>query len=192
LKQAVPLSRYLAFALIALGGCALDLATKRWMFANLESDGQTWWIWDGVFGFQTSLNEGALFGFGQGLWPLFAALSVIAAVGIFTWLFLVGAARDWLLTIALAFVTAGILGNLYDRLGLWNDTFHGHQMGEPVHAVRDFILVMIGRLHWPNFNLADSSLVCGAALLLWHAIFTKVEDGEKSADEEQSVKQLRS
>ena len=104
---------------------------------------------------------------GQGFWPLFAALSVAAAVGIVVWLFALGAARDWLLTVALALVTAGILGNLYDRLAL-----HGlvGLAGAPIHAVRDFIVMFqIGQWHWPNYNLADSSLVCGAALLVWHA-----------------------
>ena len=125
------------------------------MFARLgmpDHSVQPQWIWKGVFGFQTSLNEGALFGMGQGLWLLFAALSMAAAVGIFLWLFAAGAARDWLLTIALAFVTAGILGNLYDRLGLpgfvWHDSYH--VPGQSVHAVRDFIHVMIGRWPWPR------------------------------------------
>ena len=44
-------------------------------------------------------------------------LSVAAAVGILWWLFWAGAARQWLLTVALGGVTAGMLGNLYDRLG---------------------------------------------------------------------------
>ena len=139
------MSRYLVFFALALGVCAADLASKRWMFAHLGMPGfrGPWWIWKGVFGFQTSLNEGALFGMGQGLWPLFAALSVAAAVGIFIWLFPAGAARNWLLTIALALVTAGILGNLYDRLGLpgfgWPAGDPVHLPGAPVHAVRDFI-----------------------------------------------------
>jgi signal peptidase II len=185
LKHSVPLSRYLAFFSLALVVCALDLATKSWMFAHLV-DGQVWWLWEGVFGFQTSLNEGALFGVGQGFWPLFAALSVAAAVAIVLWLFGAGAAEDWLLTIALAFVTAGILGNLYDRLGLpglvWNDAHH--VVGAPVHAVRDFILMMIGRWPWPTYNIADSSLVCGAGLLLCHALFTKAEGGGRKAEGE--------
>jgi signal peptidase II len=117
------------------------------------------------------------------MWPLFAALSVGAAVGIFVWLFAAGAARDWLLTVALALVTAGIFGNLYDRLGLpglvWNN-------GQPVHAVRDFILMMIGPWHWPTYNLADSSLVCGAALLVCHALFAKAEGAARKAEEEQT------
>ena len=85
------------------------------------------------------------------------------------------------MTIALALVTAGILGNLYDRLGLpgfvWPRGDPGHLPGTPVHAVRDFILVMIGRWPWPTFNLADSSLVCGAGLLVWHAFFSEGAEG---------------
>jgi len=183
LKPAVPLNRYLVFFTLAAGGCALDLWTKSWMFAKLGMPGpesRTWWLWEGVFGFQTSLNEGALFGMGQGFTLLFAALATGAAIGIFVWLFAARAAHDWLLTIALGFVTAGIFGNLYDRLGLpglvWNNAFRAHLPDEPVYAVRDFILVMIGRWPWPTFNLADSSLVCGAALLIFHALFTKADD----------------
>ena len=189
MKQAVPPSRYVVFFSLAIGVCAIDLATKSWMFARLGAGpgGPTWWLWDNVFGFQTSLNPGALFGMGQGLTLLFAALSVGAAVGIFVWLFPVGAARDWLLTIALAFVTAGILGNLYDRLGppglVWPDGYPGQEPREPVYAVRDFILVMIGDWPWPTFNVADSSLVSGAALLMWHALFAKTEGEGRQAED---------
>ena len=88
------------------------------MFPERGLDGRTWWLWHNVFGFQRSLNPARLFGLGQGYWPVFAALSVAAAVAIFVWLFFVGAARDWLLCVAMGLVTAGILGNLYDRLAL--------------------------------------------------------------------------
>jgi signal peptidase II len=147
---------------------------------------ETLWLWRNVFAFQTSLNEGGLFGVGQGMTRLFALLSVVAAVAILYWLFAAGAARYWLLTIALGIVAGGIFGNLYDRLGLpglvWNSFHPGHLAGEPVYAVRDFILVMIGRWPWPNFNLADVSLDSGAALLLWHALFTKAEAGTKNEE----------
>ncbi|HJT34978.1 MAG TPA: signal peptidase II [Pirellulales bacterium] len=165
--KAVAANRYVVFSAIAVVGCALDLATKHWVFAALgRPGGRTWWIWEGIFGFQTSLNEGALFGMGQGKVWLFAALSVAAALGIVYWLFVAGAARDRLLNVALGCVMAGILGNLYDRLGFWSlpDGPAGR-----VHAVRDWILVKYQTWVWPNFNLADSFLVCGAALLVWHA-----------------------
>jgi signal peptidase II len=183
----VPLSRYIVFFSLASGGCALDLTTKTWMFNRLGfgPDGQTWWLWTDVFGFQTSLNRGALFGMGQGMTPLFAALSIAAAAGILAWLFFVGAARDWLLTIALALIIAGIFGNLYDRLGLpglvYPEGYPGHLAGEPVYAVRDFILMVFWGWPWPTYNLADSMLVCGAAMLVWHAFFVKAEGGQQAA-----------
>ncbi len=178
MKQAVPLSRYLVFFALAVGVCALDLATKTWMFAWLgtpEPPREPWWIWKGVAGFQTNLNEGALFGMGQGLWVPFSIFALAAAVGIVLWLFWGGAAHDRLLTVALGLITAGIFGNLYDRLGLpgltWRFAFGNHAAGDRVHAVRDFILVRFGDWSWPTFNVADSALVCGAALLAWHAFY---------------------
>jgi signal peptidase II len=180
--KAVPARRSIVFLLIAIVGCALDLITKRLVFDWLGQPGPnsfTHWFVKNFIGFQTSLNEGALFGLGQGMVPVFAVLSVLAAVGIFAWLFYGGAARDWLLTIALGCVMGGIFGNLHDRLGLmnlvWATAGEYHNVGDPVHAVRDYVLVMIGRWPFPNFNVADSLLVCGAILLFWHAFRTKRE-----------------
>jgi len=177
--KAVPTSRYAWYAVIAVAGCAVDLATKSWMFNWLgPPDGRIWWLWKDRVGFQLSLNQGALFGMGQGMVALFAVLSIVAALGIFYWLFFLGAARDRLLTIALSTVTAGILGNLYDRLG-WHGLRQAH--GEAVYAVRDWILVMIGTWPWPTFNIADSLLVCGAAALIWHS-FREGRQGETVAE----------
>ena len=159
-------SRYATFVAIAAGGCAADLLTKHWAFDRLGMPGgPTHWLIPEYFGFQTSLNQGALFGLGQGQVWLFALASVVAAIGILYWLFVVGAAHDAWLNVALAAIMGGVLGNLHDRLGLWADP----QQTEPRYAVRDFILVQYREWVWPNFNLADSLLVCGAALLVWHA-----------------------
>jgi signal peptidase II len=163
------------FAIVALG-LAADLSTKYWAFQHLGlPGGQTDWLWQDRVGLQTSLNEGALFGLGHGGVPVFVTLSVVAFFGILVWLFYAGAARNWFVTIALGCVNAGLLGNLYDRLALhglqWPLGYPGHEAGGPAHAVRDFILVMIGTWAWPNFNLADSLLVCGAILLIAHAVF---------------------
>ncbi len=182
--RAVPINRYLVFILIAGGGVAADLATKRYMFDWLGMPGgRTFWIWDKVFGFQTSLNEGALFGLGQGMVWLFSLLSVAAALAIVWYLFAAGAAKQWILTVALAGIMAGILGNLYDRSGrprlVWNYTSDFHKVGDPVFAVRDWILVLFGTHRWPNFNIADSLLVCGALLLVCHAFFVKGNSDEQ-------------
>ncbi|MBL8814541.1 MAG: signal peptidase II, partial [Planctomyces sp.] len=111
-----------------------------------------------------SLNEGALWGMGQGFAPVFALLSVIALVGIVYWLFFKGAAQSAWLTTALGLVTGGTLGNLYDRLALHGVAFPNRT--EPAQAVRDFLHFIIGSFDWPIFNLADSFLVIGAMMMM--------------------------
>ncbi len=173
-------NRLVVFLLIAVAGCAFDLWTKSWIFAELAGpEREAIVLWPGVFSLTTSLNEGALFGFGQGMTMLFAGLSVVAAIGILYWLFYLGAAYDWYLTIALASIMGGIFGNLYDRLGLpglrWNDP---NRMGEPVYAVRDWLHFRLvsddGRLlfDWPVFNIADMLLVSGSILLVLYGFRT--------------------
>ena len=64
---------------------------------------------------------------------------------------------------------AGIMGNLYDRLGLW--VVPGREE-ERLPEVRDWILLRYGEFSWPNFNVADSLLVSGAILLMWQSLRT--------------------
>ena len=172
---AVPANRYFVFLTLAIAGCAADLATKNWIFDRLGAPGpdqaDPLVIWPGVFALTTSLNEGALFGIGQGMTPVFAALSVVAAVGIVYWLFVTKAANDLWLTVALGAIMAGIFGNLYDRLGL-HHLMRRIPGEEPqrIYAVRDWMHFKIeGVIDWPVFNIADALLVCGAAMLMWHA-----------------------
>jgi signal peptidase II len=150
-------------------GCSLDLITKEAVFrwrGLPRADGE-WWIVEPYFGIETSVNRGALFGMGAGYWWVFATLSIVALIGILIWLFVFRAAIDRWLNVALGLVSGGILGNLYDRLGLWDATglpadFH--------HGVRDWILFRYGEWTWPNFNVADSLLVTGAIMLVVHAL----------------------
>jgi signal peptidase II len=174
--SAIPFSRYFLFGVPALIGFATDLATKAWCFSSPHlRDGGIYWLWEGHIGIQLSRNLGALFGIGQGGFGWFAALSIAAAIAIPVWLFWFRAASDAWLTLALGCVMAGVLGNLYDRLGLSGDAWYpGAAMPEAVHAVRDWILWQVNdRWRWPNFNIADSFLVTGVAILLLHAFLNK-------------------
>jgi signal peptidase II len=159
--------RALLFGVLSIGGFAIDIGTKSWIFDRLgPPSGEVEWIWRPYFGLETALNQGALFGIGQGQVGLFATLSCLAAAAILYWLFVAGGARDLLLTLSLGSVMGGVAGNLYDRLGLWwTADFEGH----PQHAVRDWITLRYGDWVWPNFNVADMLLVCGASLLVLHA-----------------------
>jgi signal peptidase II len=67
--------------------------------------------------------------------------------------------RISLTTVALALVFAGALGNVYDRVA------YG--------SVIDFIEVHIFNYHWPDFNVADSAIVAGAALLLLESLLPR-------------------
>ena len=173
----MPISRVALFFLPCLIGAIVDLATKSYMFANhfdptsYSEQQKHWWI-DGVFGIQTSTNPGALFGIGGGYSWLFAIFSVVALVGILVWLFVFRAMQDRWLTFALGLISGGILGNLYDRVGL------GYVTGYPIEIknnVRDWILFELDGVRffdpWPNFNIADSVLVAGAIMLFFHAFF---------------------
>lgn len=174
----VPASRHLVFWTLAIAGLAVDLGTKAYMFRQPElRAGNVWWLWPGHAGFQLSLNEGALFGLGQGGVWAFAACSLAAAVAIPAWLFLGRGAVDVRLTAILGTIMGGVLGNLYDRVGLpgldWGD-FRPDRAGEHVYAVRDFVLLAWHwdddwqkRVVWPNFNVADALLVCGAMSIVF-------------------------
>lgn len=165
-------SRIALFVVPAIAGLAADLVSKWWMFSRPElRRGDIWWLIQDYAGFQLSLNEGALFGMGQGLVWLFAAFGIVAAFALPIWLFRFGAANDALLTFALGCVMAGILGNLYDRLGL-----HGEQL----QAVRDWILLQWGaEYRWPNFNIADALLVLGAGIVFYRSLFLPDQSAEK-------------
>ena len=90
-------------------------------------------------------------------WGLIA-FSLLAAVVVLIVLVRLGN-RITLTTVALALVFAGALGNVHDRIA------YG--------SVVDFIEVNIFGYHWPDFNVADSSIVSGACLLLLDSLVPK-------------------
>lgn len=170
---------WLVFLIVAATALAGDLVSKEVVFRvlGMPGMGQRVVLIPGIFVLETNLNEGALFGMGQGMGMFFATVSLAALVGI-----LVMVSRPatqvsiWLVT-ALALISGGILGNLYDRLGLPGLVWHGplERVGKPVYAVRDWIHVTVpGVIDWPIFNLADTWLVIGAGMLLLTAMRSDV------------------
>ena len=176
------------FAVAALAAIG-DLASKWAIFARLGMPGESRGIVlvPGMLSLETNLNEGALFGMGQGLGAVFAAVSLCAIVGIVMLVARPATRSDRWLLLALALITGGIIGNLYDRLGLPGLQWHAPlgRKGEAVLAVRDWIHFKLdGIIDWPIFNLADSWLVIGAALMLLISLRsppTVVEEVEEGA-----------
>ncbi len=110
------------------------------------------------------LNEGAAFSlFADSAspnavrWGLIS-FSALAAIAVLIALIRL-ASGITLVTTALALVLGGALGNLHDRIA------YG--------SVVDFIEVHIFGYHWPDFNVADSSIVVGACLLLLDSLLPK-------------------
>ena len=161
-------SRVALFLGLAVLGGAADLWTKASVFEwrGLPGEAPRWWLIENYVGVETAVNIGALFGMGAGFGFFFAIASIIAATGISVWLFVFGGARSLWLTIAMGLVMGGIIGNLYDRLGLW---YRDGMPEEWKSGVRDWILIAYGEYTWPNFNIADSLLVVGACMLAWHS-----------------------
>ena len=189
--------RVVLFFAVAGAALAADLATKAWAFARIGHPAiegsvvrDPLVVVDGVLSFETHLNEGALYGIGQGWTDLFVVLSVLAGAGILVWV-LRPSQRDLgpAITIALGLILGGTAGNLYDRLGFagqrWSVFVEDHVPGELVRAVRDWIHFEIEAIgfDWAVFNIADSCLVVGAGILIFCAFSDPVaatEGGEES------------
>jgi signal peptidase II len=106
-------------------------------------------------------NAGAAFSFLSDAagWQraLFIAIALIASAWIVYLLRKYPQQR--LFALALALVLAGAVGNVIDRIR--------------IGAVIDFLDFHALGYHWPAFNVADSAITCGAALLIWDALRPK-------------------
>jgi len=111
------------------------------------------------FNLTLAYNEGAAFSFlsEQGGWQrwFFTVLAALVTAVLIGWLARLKR-HEQLLAVALAMIIGGALGNLLDRL-LW-----GH--------VIDFLDLYYGSSHWPAFNLADSFIFTGVALMLFDSM----------------------
>jgi signal peptidase II len=113
-------------------------------------------------------NTGAAFSFlsEAGGWQrwFFAGLAFVISIVIAIWMSRLEK-HETLLAIALSLILGGAIGNLIDRLA------YGY--------VIDFLDVYYGTRHWPAFNVADSAITLGVALMLIESLGfgqTKVEE----------------
>jgi signal peptidase II len=113
-----------------------------------------------VFDLVMAWNRGVSFGIfnNDGSWNAIAlsVLSVAISLGLLAWM---KKAQSRLVVLALGGIIGGALGNVIDRIR-WG-------------AVADFLDVHVAGHHWPAFNLADSAISVGAALLVLDALFAK-------------------
>jgi len=144
---------------------AVDQLTKWWAQAALAPY-ETVAVLP-VFNLTLVFNTGAAFSFlsDAGGWQrgFFIVLASVVSVVLLVWLLRLPR-REWLTGLGLALVLGGALGNLVDRLWL------GH--------VVDFLDFHWAGHHWPAFNLADSAISVGVALLLWDGFFPRRRHSE--------------
>lgn len=78
-------------------------------------------------------------------------------IGALAWLFVAGHSGGSLTAAGLALLLGGATGNVTDRI--------------VSGAVTDFFEVWLGDYHWPAFNIADSAITIGAALIIIDVLF---------------------
>lgn len=131
---------------------ALDQATKGWALATLP-DPSRFLTATPFFNVVLGRNRGVSFGMLSADHPatpwILSALALALIAGFIFW---TRHDRRPLNAVAVGLITGGALGNVVDRLR------HG--------AVTDFLDFHAGGYHWPAFNIADSAIFLGVALLL--------------------------
>jgi signal peptidase II len=139
--------------LVAVTVIVLDQITKY--FANTMLDYASPVEIFPVLNITLHYNPGAAFSFlsDAGGWQrwLFSVIALAVSAYICVWMMRLRR-EQWLLSLALALVLGGALGNLWDRLYL------GY--------VIDFVSVHWGDSYFPTFNIADAGISVGACLLL--------------------------
>ncbi|SET35687.1 signal peptidase II Aspartic peptidase. MEROPS family A08 [Nitrosomonas marina] len=152
----------LSIALIVL---TLDLATKYWVQTSMVY-GQQIPVTD-FFNLVLTYNTGAAFSIlseASG-WQRWFLSAIAAGASIIIIYMLNKYKTEQLFCLSLSLILGGAIGNLWDRITL------GY--------VVDFLDFYIGEYHWPAFNIADSAIFVGAALLIIDSFYNKKSTSEE-------------
>jgi signal peptidase II len=144
-------SRWWRWLLLAALVIVLDLATKAWV-VSLFREGEERPV-TGFFSLVLAYNTGAAFSFlaGHDGWQRWLFTGVAIAASIFlVWMLRRGGHQ--LMMCGLALILGGAIGNLWDRV--------------VAGRVTDFLLFHYAGWSWPAFNVADSAITVGAAMLI--------------------------
>jgi signal peptidase II len=143
----------------------LDQWSKHWIVANFR-EYEVLTVWP-VFNLTLVYNTGAAFSFlsDAGGWQrwFFVTVGVLVSLVMVIWLARLQPRERWT-GLGLALVVGGAVGNLIDRVVLGK--------------VVDFLQWHWQDWYWPSFNLADSAITLGVALLLIDGLF-----GERPQEE---------
>jgi len=143
----------LTFWAIVLATLGLDQLVK-WVVRTEMIEGASIPVIEGVFHITHVRNMGAAFGLFPGRQPVFVLTTAVVLIAIAAY-WRRSRPHAWPIVVALALVTAGSLGNAIDRLGLGSVT-----------DFLDFTLI-----DFPVFNVADSAIFIGVAILIGWLLF---------------------
>ncbi|MDY0383705.1 signal peptidase II [Trichlorobacter sp.] len=146
------MGRWSLFSLIVVLGLVADQASKLYIHGSMSLH-QSIPVLDGLFNITYLRNKGAAFSFlANASWriPFFITVTLVAAVVILVVLRKLRVDQR-LAQVALAMIFSGAIGNLIDRI----------RLGEVI----DFLDVYWKSYHWPAFNVADSLICVGVALV---------------------------
>jgi signal peptidase II len=147
-------ARYRILAVISAVIIALDQLTKIYIEKNFALH-ESFAVIKNVLNITSVRNQGAAFGFlaDSGFRkPFFVTISIVAGLAIIWYLHHLQEDQKNL-EVPLALIFSGAMGNLIDRV----------RLGEVI----DFVDVHWFGHHWPAFNVADSAISIGVALLLF-------------------------
>ncbi len=151
-------ARWMRWLVVSLAIVIADLATKAWV-SGAFAPGEVLEVTP-FFNLVLMHNAGAAFSFlaGAGGWQRWFFTAITIAISVAIVVMLRRRQDEIPLAPALALVLGGALGNLWDRLTL------GH--------VVDFVQLHAAGYYWPAFNVADSAITIGVAILVWDSLRT--------------------
>jgi signal peptidase II len=164
-----PLSR-LRWLWLTLAVVLLDRATKAWFEAHTVEGWRQEVIHNFIY-LVHSRNPGIAFGVladsASTITRVILIAGSLAVIGVLAWLLVTGRIASAMGNAGLALLLGGAAGNVSDRI------FHG--------AVTDFFEVWLGTYHYPAFNVADSAITIGAALILLDVLFGHRQEAPRQA-----------
>lgn len=141
---------------LALGVALVDQVSKHWITTWMEATPLH--RVNDYFDLVLAHNEGAAFSFlaDAGGWQRYFFSGIALAALLFMGMLIHRHADNRRFCFGLSLIMGGALGNLLDRVR--------------VGTVTDFIQWHVGNHYWPAFNLADSAITLGVAVLLWDSL----------------------
>ncbi len=146
---------WIKVVVLSLGVVALDRVTKALVVRSLCA-GESREVLGDVFRITLVHNPGGAFGTKLGGNAFYIVAALVAAVVLIVWLLRQRHSVVGLTGISL--MLGGALGNLWDRVAFG--------------LVTDFIDIGVGATRWPTFNIADSAVTVGIALVILQEVLS--------------------